>query len=181
MKTNLAIPTFGLFLLFLTVSCVKDVDFDQADAIAPTPVVELDLIYFNLEGDDFFDETTSTPRLTVRDTTEIKFLDDSEIRDKLKRAEFLFKFTNSISSEFRVDFQFLSEQNDTTYTAQTAINTGSPGAAVQTIFIEDVMEEGLLDLTQANKVVVSVTIPSVNETLEGALNLQSKTTYYLEL
>lgn len=181
MKTNLAIPTLGLFVLLLTVSCIKDVDFDQADAIAPTPIVELDLIFFDLNGGDFYDATTNTARLTVRDTTEIKFLDDSEIQDKLKRAEFLFKFTNSISSDFQVDFQFLSEQNDTTYTTQTLVNSGSVDSAVQTIFIEDVLEESLLDLTQASKVVVSVTIASTDTGLGGALNLQSKTTYYLEL
>lgn len=181
MKTNLLIPFVGTLLLLLTVSCIKDTDFDQADDIAPTPIVELDLIYFNIDAGEFFDETTSTPRLTVTDTTEIRFLDDSSIQESLKRAEFFFRFTNSIEREFQVNFQFLSSQNDTTYTTATIVNVGTTANPVVTEFTENVEAEAILDLTQANKVVVSVTIPSSNAQLDGELNLQSKTTYYLEL
>ncbi|HBY68312.1 MAG TPA: hypothetical protein DEG69_11480, partial [Flavobacteriaceae bacterium] len=65
-----------------------------------TPVVELDLIYFNLTAGDFFDSSTSNPRLTVRDTTELPFLDDGFVQDGLKKADFLFKFTNGIPRRF---------------------------------------------------------------------------------
>ena len=168
-------------MLLLAVSCIKDTDFDQAENIAPTPIVELDLIYFNIVAGEFFDETTSTPRLTVTDTTEIRFLDGSDVQESLKRAEFFFRFTNSIEREFQIDFQFLSEENDTTYTTGTIVNVGTTAKPVVTEFTENVEGEAILDLTQANKVVVKVTIPSSNAQLEGELNLQSKTTYYLEL
>jgi hypothetical protein len=173
----------SIFLVFISLfftSCIKNTDFDQAENIALTPVVELDLIYFNLRGSDFFDTINSSPILTVTDTTEIKFLDDSTLQESLKRAEFYFKFTNSIPRSFQVDFQFLSETNDTTYVAATSVNQGQPNAPVITEYIENVEEEDILRLTQANKVVVSVTIPSSNENLEGTLNLKSKTTYFLE-
>lgn len=163
------------------ISCVKDTDFSQADAIVLTPVVELDLIYFNLKAGDFFDTITGTPRLQVIDTTEIRFLDDTEIQDGLKRAEFLFNFTNSIPRSFEVDFQFLSEENDTTYMTQANVLQGTPQTPVVTTFVENVEGEEILELTQANKVVVVVTIPSSSENLEGELNLQSKTTYFLEI
>ena len=181
MKTNLLVPTLGVLFLLLVVSCIKDTDFDQAENIALTPIVELDLIYFNMEAGAFFDETTSTPRLTLTETTEIRFLNGSDIQESLKRAEFFFRFTNSIEREFQVDFQFLSEQNDTTYVTGTTVNVGTTASPVVTEFIENIEGDAILDLTQANKVVVSVTIPSSNAQLEGALNLQSKTTYYLEL
>jgi hypothetical protein len=181
MKTNLWL-LFALICFFcMLLSCVKDTDFDQADDIALTPVVELDLIFFTLKAADFFDSITQTPRLTVVDTTEIRFLDDAGIQENLKRAEFLFSFTNSISRSFEVDFQFLSEQNDTTYTTQTTVNEGSVTIPETTVFTENIEGEEILQLTQANKVVVSVTIPSADQTLEGALNLQSKTTYFLEI
>ncbi len=174
-------PLFlGIFTLLFFSACVKDTDFDQVDTIALTPIVELDLIYFNLQGGDFFDTINNTPILTYRDTTEIRFLDDTEIQESLKRAEFYFKFTNSIPRDFLVDFQFLSEQNDTTYTTQTAVNEGAVANPVITEFIQNVEGEDIVRLTQANRVVVSVTIPSSNATLEGNLNLQSKTTYFLE-
>tara|TARA_R110002124_G_scaffold131910_1_gene294330 strand:+ start:58849 stop:59391 length:543 start_codon:yes stop_codon:yes gene_type:complete len=179
MKKNLTYLFVLSFVSVLFSACVKDTDFDQADDILLTPVVELDLIYFNLEAGDFFDVNTSNPVLTVRDTTDLRFLNDG-ISNDIVRAEFLFNFTNSIPRNFDVLFQFLGEQNDTTYVTQTSVIEGTTRAPVITQFIHNVEGEAISQLTQASKVVVSVTIPSSNANLEGELNLQSKTTYYLE-
>ena len=75
MKTNLAYSYLGIFLLvaFFT-ACVKDTDFDQANDIVLSPIVELDLIYFDLPAITFFDTIASSPILTVRDTTDLRFL-----------------------------------------------------------------------------------------------------------
>ncbi len=180
MNKTLSLPIFAVCVCLFFTACIKDTDFDQAEDIALTPVVELDLIYFNLRADQFFDTINSNPILTVRDTTEIKFLDDSSLQESLKRAEFYFKFTNSIPRSFQVDFQFLSETNDTTYVAGTSVAEGTPTTPVITEFVENVEGDGILQITKANKVVVSVTIPSSDENLEGTLNLKSKTTYFLE-
>lgn len=164
----------------LATACIKDTDFDQTEAIELTPIIELDLIYFNLDAGQFYDTINSNPILTVSDTTEIKFLDDSTLHESLRRAEFYFRFANSIPRNFQVDFQFLGETNDTTYVAGTPVSEGLPTAPVITEYIENVEGEDILQLTRANKVVVSVTIPSSDENLEGTLNLKSKTTYFLE-
>ena len=44
---------FLLALLCLTVSCVKDTDFDQADQISLTPEYELGLVYFTVDTSQF--------------------------------------------------------------------------------------------------------------------------------
>jgi len=180
MNKVLSPSIFMVFACLLFTACIKDTDFDQAEDIALTPVIELDLIFFNLQANRFFDTINSTQILTVRDTTEIRFLDDSTLQESLKRAEFYFKFTNSIPRDFQVDFQFLSELNDTTYVTATQVAQGTFAVPVITEFTENVEGEAILLLTQASKVVVSVTIPSSNENLEGTLNLKSKTTYFLE-
>ncbi len=180
MNKTLSLSIFAVCASLFLISCIKDTDFDQTEDIALTPIVELDLIYFNLRADQFFDTINSNPILTVRDTTEIKFLDDTGLQESLKRAEFYFKFNNSIPRSFQVDFQFLSETNDTTYVSGTSISEGAPATPVITEFIENVEGDDILQLTKANKVVVSVTIPSSDENLEGTLNLKSKTTYFLE-
>lgn len=176
----------SLFILtictcFFFTACIKNTDFDQAENIVLSPVIELNLIYFNLDARDFRDSITSNPILTVRDTTEIKFLNDSTLHESLKRVEFYFKFTNSIARDFQIDFQFLSEMNDTTYVAATSVAQGTLSTPVITEFIENVEGDAILDLTKANRVVVSVTIPSSIENLEGTLNLKSKAIYFLEL
>jgi hypothetical protein len=182
MNKNLSIPFLGIIFVVLFSACVKDTDFGQIDDIAITPVVELNLIYFDLDAGEFFDENTSNSRLVVTDTTELRFLDDSEIQESLLRAEFYFRFSNSIPRDFEVDFQFLSETNDTTYVTETSVapGTGAGNAPVITEYTENVEGEGLINLTMANRVVARVTIPSSDATLTGLLNLKSKTTYYLE-
>lgn len=171
------ILTIGACLFFT--ACIKNTDFDQSEDIVLTPVIDLNLIYFNLQTRDFYDSITSTPILTVRDTTLIKFLDDSTLQEDLRRVEFYFKFTNSIPRNFQVDFQFLSEMNDTTYFAETSVDQGTLSTPVITEFIENIEGDAILELTKANKVVVSVTIPSNSENLDGELNLKSKATYFL--
>jgi len=181
MKTNLLKPLAVVFAGLLLTSCVKDTDFDQADDITLTPVVELDLIYFNIEAGEFYDEITDMPILTLSDTTEIRFLDDTEIQESLRRADFYFRFTNSIPRNFEVDFQFLSEQNDTTYITGTSVIEGTIENPVVTEFEQIIEGDDIVQLTMADRVVVSVTIPDSDPSLEGTLNLKSKTTYYLEI
>ena len=174
-------PTVGLLACLLLFSCIKDTNFDEAQDITLTPVVELNLIFFNVDASEFFDSITNTSILTLRDTTEIRFLDDTDFQESLIRAEFQFDFTNSIPRGFMVDFQFLSEENEETFVTGTTVNQGTEQLPVFTQFIENVEGEEVLQLTQANRVVVTITIPSSDATLEGVLNLQSKTTYYLEV
>lgn len=181
MKKNLLLPFLGILSMLCIVSCVKDTNFDQAQEVSLTPVVELDLIYFNLNAGDFFDEVSNTPRLTVTDTTDIRFLDDTGTQESLKRADFLFVFTNSIPRSFHANFQFLDSLNTETYFTSASIDVGTIGAPVVTEFTQIVEGDEILQLTQADKVVVTVTIPSADASLEGSLNLKSKTTYYLEI
>jgi len=181
MKRHWLIIFYIFFSIFLFSSCVKDTDFNQAEDITLTPIVELNLIFFDLPASSFFDSNTNTPRLQVSDTTEIRFLDDSGVQESLKRAEFYFKFENSIPRSFDTQFDFLSVENEITYTTSVAVQEGEPNQSVITEFTENVEGDQILNLTQADKVVVTVTIPEANESLEGNLNLQSKTTYYLEI
>lgn len=181
MKKNLLPLCLGVLSSILFFSCVRDTDFSQAEEVTLTPKVALNLIHFDLDAGEFFDVTTGLPILTVTDTTEIRFLDDTETQESLLRAEFRFLFTNSIERTFATDFTFISEEGMPTYVASTEVAAGSPSEPVETEFLEVVEGESLLNLTQANRVVVTVAIPSADATLEGQLNLKSATTYYLEI
>lgn len=175
-STASVVLTLCVFLFFT--ACIKNTDFDQGEDIFLSPIVDLNLIYFDLTTRDFYDSINAVPILTIRDTTEIKFLDDSTLLKNLQRVEFYFKFTNSIPRDFQVDFQFLSEMNDTAYVTGTSVLQGNVLNPVGTEFLENVEGDGILQLTQANKIVVSVSIPPNSENLEGSLNLKSKATYF---
>jgi len=167
-------------VILIVQGCVEDTDFDQVDDVVFTPEIELDLIYFDLNADEFFDATTNTPRLTVSDTTDLEFLDANTITGSIQKIDFFFDFNNAIPRSFEVDFQFLKNDNTITYTTGTNVQAGSVAAPVRTIFTEEVEGPELNDIESASKVVVNVTIPEANETLEGNLTLQSKATYFIE-
>jgi hypothetical protein len=181
MKTNSAYSYLGIFFLIAFLSaCVKDTDFDQANDIVQSPIVELDLIYFDLPAITFYDTITSSPVLTVSDTTALPFLNDQGTISSLIRAEFYFKVTNSIQRDFQVLFEFLNEQNGVKYTIEFTVNQGTVENPVVTEYFDNVEGEDKNKLTKTEKVAVSVTIPSYNEDLDGTIKLESKTTYYLE-
>lgn len=169
-----------LFFCTLLFSCVKDTDFDQADAITPSQEVEVNFIFFNLEIDDFQINPLTEGSLTVSDTTEIRFLDDDFAIDNIVAAEFFFKFTNTFPVGLDADFTFLSEENEPFYTINFPIQISEDGNPVLTEFTQMVTGEDIELLTQNDKVVVTITIQTENQSLEGVLNLQSKATYFLE-
>ena len=116
---------FILTSMLLCVSCFDGTDFEQANDVVVTPEIELDLIYFNLDASNFYDNATNTEVLVVEDTTDLDFLGGSDINDILKGADFFFKFTNSISRGFNVTFDFLSQDNVSKYIMQTNVASGS--------------------------------------------------------
>ena len=67
------------------------------------------------------------------------------------------------------------------YLMQTSVAPGSENTPVVSYFVQSLDELQIKELTKAKKVLVTVTIPSSSQDLTGVLNLQSKTTYYLQI
>ena len=167
--------------ILLFVSCFDGTDFDQTNEVVLTPEIELDLIYFNLEASNFYDYANNTEVLVVEDTTDLDFLGGSDINDIIKGADFYFEFTNTIARGFNISFDFLNNDNVSKYLMQTTVSPGSENTPVVSYFVQSLDVLQIKELTKANKVLVTVTIPSSSQDLSGVLNLQSKTTYYLQI
>ena len=167
--------------ILLFVSCFDGTDFDQTNEVVLTPEIELDLIYFNLEASNFYDYANNTEVLVVEDITDLDFLGGSDINDIIKGADFYFEFTNTIARGFNVSFDFLNNDNVSKYLMQTTVSPGSENTPVVSYFVQSLDALQIKELTKANKVLVTVTIPSSSQDLSGVLNLQSKTTYYLQI
>jgi len=181
METNIFKLFFLLTYTLLCVSCFEDTDFNQANELVVRPEIELDLIYFNLEASKFYDYTNNTEILVIKDTTDLDFLGGNDITDILKGADFFFEFTNSIPRGFNVSFDFLNQADVSKYLMQTTVASGNQDAPVVSYFVQSLDEPQIKELTMAKKVLVTVTIPSSSQDLSGVLNLQSKTTYYLQI
>lgn len=168
-----------LFPLFL-VSCVKDTDLDQLNDVVITPVVEVNFIYFTLQIDDFQADPLFEGNLIVTDTADIRFLNDDFALENIKEAEFFFRVTNTFPVGLDANFIFLSEDNQPFYEINFPIQMSEDGTPVVTEFTQTVTEADIELLTLNDKVVVSIHLQSSNQNLQGILNLQSKTIYYLE-
>lgn len=174
-----------IFILFVllcaTVSCVKDTDFDQADQISVTPEYELDLVFFTIDSSQFVPAGDLGEAYKVSDTTDIRFLDDSFIQESLVRAEVFFRFTNSIPRDFTTQIEFLNDNDVVRYAFEIPVAGGSVSAPVITEHLEIIeTADDVRELTRSSQVVVSVFVPGSPQDLEGTLNLQSKSTYFLE-
>ena len=173
-----------LFLLFtalisLLMACVKDTDFNQTDDILITPTVALDFLLFNLSSESFSE--IGVANLVVSDTTFFNFLNEDFTVDNLIKADFYFKNTNSFPIQFSTQYQFLDDDNVLHYEITIPVNPGSINNPVITEDIEIIEEDAIVNLTKADKVVVNVIAASPLGILDGILNLQSKTNYYLRI
>lgn len=174
---NSALLVAVAFTLF---SCVKDTDFEQADEIVLTPEAEVDFLYFTLTIEDFEPLPISEVELAVIDTTEIDFLDDDFAIENITRADFFFKVTNTFPVGGEVNLRFLSEDNVPFYEINFPIALSQNSTPEVTEFTQVISQEEIEQLTQNNKVAVRINIETDDQNLEGSLNLQSKTTYYLQ-
>jgi hypothetical protein len=179
MKKKLYLLFLFTAIVSLFVACVKDIDFSQTEDVVLTPTLELDFILFNLNSESFSD--LGANNLVVSDTTFINFLNDDITADNLIKADIFFKNTNSFPVQLITQYQFLDENNDLHYEILIPVNSGSISNPVITEHIEIIEEDNIVNLTMAEKVVVNVIAPSPLDNIDGTLNLQSKTTYYLRI
>ncbi len=174
-----------LFLcFFITTSCVSEVDFDQAENISPTPVLEASLIVSNLEASNFIDDTNQQELLSISDVVRLNFINSDFFVDQLVKANLTFQFTNSLNRDFNVDFIFVTDANEQRYLAQVEVLAGSPDSPT---FIESnfLIEEPDLSLfVESTRLIYEITLPPTNTPIApstlGVLKLESKSTFYFE-
>ena len=166
--------------LSLLFSCVKDVDFDQADDITLQPDVDVDLVFFTLETSNFQGSDPSQSITVVRDTTRLDFLDDNFVQDNLKRIDFQFQYDNTFSQGFFHRALFLNEENETQYVIEFDVAPSMDGGNERTSF-EQTVEDPDLDAIRASiKLVLEITVDIDGNPIEGTLSHQSKALYALE-
>jgi hypothetical protein len=176
-KSHLIFLFTAVILLFT--ACVKDTDFDQSDDILLTPAIVLDFLFFNLGSENFTD--IGVNNLVVSDTTFFDLLIEDFTIDNLIKADFYFKNTNSFSIQLNTQYQFLDENNELHYEITIPVNSGAISNPVITEYTELIDEASIGNLTLSNKLVINVIAPSPLVNIDGTLNLESKTTYYLRL
>lgn len=110
MKASIALYFFAIFSFF---SCVKDIDFDQADDLELTPTYVASLIFTELDQTSFV--TPGGTEITqFRDVTNIEFFNES-VSDELEKLVLDFEITNPFDRRFTLDFRFLNDTDTEVY------------------------------------------------------------------
>lgn len=167
-----------LFLFISLISCVKDVDLDQAQEIVIPPTAAIDLIYFDLEKEEFY--IGPGGNLRAVDESRLDFLDDDYIQNGLMRADFNFRFINSFENAFKINVLFRSPTNAIRYQIPIEVPAGSMEAPAVIDYTEIVDNSQIDKIKKSIKVSIDIDMledPVVNE---GSLQLKSKGTYYFE-
>ena len=176
-----------LFLLLIASSCVKDVDFDQANSFAINPVLETSIVYFNEPANTFFVNDAGEEIEEAQDATVIKVFNDDFLVDNLIKAIFTFKITNSVKRGFqtRIDFLNTEEEVQHTFTVNTMASTNNED--IITDYIEVFEGDALVALKATNKIVFTAILsPStdgsvINQNTIGRIELKSKATFFLNI
>jgi hypothetical protein len=174
-----------LVFLFLITSCVEDLDFEQAEALAISPVLEASLLFFDFQASSF-DDPTGTENLIVRDELEFDFFNEEFIRDNLARAEFFFEITNSIDRDFRLDLIMYDINGIVTHMFDIAVVPDGNNEIVTTyteLFEDDVLEQ-LKNTTRIEFILTA--FPHISgipfdATSIGKIKMRSKATLFFEI
>ena len=96
-------------------SCIKDVDFDQAEDIVLTPVLTSSILFTEVEASRFSEDGMELE--IVRDSVaNIEIFTDEFVKDNLVKAELFFEVTNSINRTFNLQIEFVNDADELQHT-----------------------------------------------------------------
>jgi len=157
-------PLVLLFILPLFNSCINNADFDQLDELSAEPIVEIPIVFFDLDQLDFLDDTGTAEIQTVTDVTDLNFFETETFRENLIQVNLEMRARNTFNRTFRIRIQFLDEAGNPTYTFATlAVPFSGDQFITFTEVITIVNNPGVLNTSRAR---VTITIDPANETLD---------------
>lgn len=102
-------------LIFSVVSCVKDIDFNQANQLELQPTYVASLLTFDLKQTSLFNLVTNTEIVTIENTYSFSFTRDVNIEKKVQKIVLNFQFNNPFNRNFEVEYLFFDTNNIATY------------------------------------------------------------------
>jgi hypothetical protein len=173
----------SIVLLFM--GCSKAVDFEQVKDAQPEPIIELSLVYSNLNAGLFTDDIAVT-NFVIRDTTRVDFFTEDFYQDNVIRTDIIAEYTNTINSDFEVRFLFVNDNFQQQYEISTTIPEGQLGSPV-IVNIQEVFENQSLEALKATtQIILEFSLinsqgNTINNSTPGNLLLKSKGIVYFEV
>jgi hypothetical protein len=165
---------------------VRDVNFEQAETLELTPIMESSLIFFERPAYSFLDED-GVETQTSQDTVRVELFSDDFFEDHLIKAEFLFEGINTIKRAYEAKIDFIDDEDVLHHTFTLNIPESVDNSEVlneETVIFEGSTLDALLMSTQ---MVLTLTLFNSNdgtvidENTPGNLRFRSKGTFYLNI
>ncbi|CAM1364106.1 conserved exported hypothetical protein [Tenacibaculum litopenaei] len=102
-----------IIMAISTVSCVQELDFDQADSIVLKPTFTASLAFTKLDQTSFVNAAGVEVR-TITDKTRFELFENSAA-DEMEKIDIDFEITNPFNRRFTLDFRFLDDADNETY------------------------------------------------------------------
>lgn len=166
-------------LLFLF-SCYSELDFDQAESIEIQPVVELDMLYFDIHKPNLIDNQGNF-RNVIQDTVDFGIFEDGKVRDGFLKAEITVGYSNTFLRNFYTEYFFIDENEQAVDEGNFNIppaDSQQPEISGEYTFIFD--KQNNPEFVNFRKIVIRVTVaPDTFPVEEKELHVQTKGTFYI--
>ncbi len=163
-------------------SCTKEVDFDQAEDLEISPVLETSLVFFDETVNSFL--VNNLPVFTIEDAFDLDIFKNDFVVDNLIKAEFEFEGVNSIVRAFEIDVAFLDEADVELHSFTFTMQESTDGSDVPSEHIEVFENDKLTNLTSTTRITFALRMlpgTGVDQTTPGRLQLKSKAVFYLNI
>lgn len=177
---SLKIPLFAVAFSFVFVSCFKDVDFGQAENIKLSPDLEVDLLYYTLNENDFLDSQTNSYSPIIRDTVRLEFLNDDYIQDGLMYAEFRFRHENKFPYQIRSNIRFLDNSGQEQFNVNYDISPGSVASPAIKDTVHVMQGAEIIKVRNSIQMALEIEVLGAGKELEGELDFSSKGLFRFE-
>ena len=113
-----------LFVLPFINSCVNNADFDQIN-VDIEPIVNVPIVYFELDQLDFFDIDNNVEIEVITDITDLEIFESATVRENLRRLDIRYEIEKSFPRTFTFFLDFLDANDNVTYSFEPiGINAG---------------------------------------------------------
>ena len=175
-------PGISLFLLVVFVSCINNLNFDDAD-LNLRPIYNSPLVNFTLDQNDFFDEVNNIDILEINGIIgDFDFLQSQRLEDQLIRVEFYIEIQNEFDRNFEVTLSFLDEFDNVTLVYAPILITANQDNFTTTLEVFLANDPQFLNSRKLNvNVRMSASSNPIDPSIQTEFDFKSTGTYYLNL
>lgn len=162
-------------------SCVKDVDFEQAEDLTFYPILKLSLVNFQQTAPEFYKGHGRDQVIVIRDTLKLDLFSGDFSKENLTKAELFFDVKNSINRPFNVKVDFFDATRKLRHTINLDTKASKTGEDVLTEHLETFVNKQLDNLTASEQLILTFSMLKGNTNANqdsGRIKMRSKATFY---